>query len=109
MKIAVTSQNFRSITGHAGKTRRFLIYDVNSIDREINVERVDLPKDMSIHENGNSSHPIDAVDILITSSCGNGFLKKMSKRKIQVIITSESDPVKAVMATLKGQELPLPE
>ena len=28
MRIGVTSQNFRTITGHAGKTRRFLIYDV---------------------------------------------------------------------------------
>ncbi|MEW8693532.1 MAG: nitrogen fixation protein, partial [Candidatus Thiodiazotropha endolucinida] len=27
MKIAVTSQNFRTITQHAGKTRRFLIYE----------------------------------------------------------------------------------
>ncbi|MEW8525962.1 MAG: hypothetical protein AB2552_23275 [Candidatus Thiodiazotropha endolucinida] len=27
MKIAVTSQNYRTITQHAGKTRRFLIYE----------------------------------------------------------------------------------
>jgi hypothetical protein len=26
MRIGVTSQNFRTITGHAGKTRRFLVY-----------------------------------------------------------------------------------
>ena len=28
MRIAVTSQNFKTITGHAGKSRRFLIYDL---------------------------------------------------------------------------------
>ena len=27
MKIAVTSQNFRTITPHAGTTRRFLVYE----------------------------------------------------------------------------------
>ncbi len=27
MRIGVTSQNFRTITGHAGKTRRFLIFE----------------------------------------------------------------------------------
>lgn len=109
MKIAVTSQNFRTITGHAGKTRRFLIYDANSIDPEIAVERLNLPKEMSIHSSQDSEHPLDIVDILITQSCGNGFLKKMDKRKIQVFQTSESDPVAAVMATIKGQELPPPE
>ena len=27
MKIGITSQNFRTITGHAGKTRRFLVFE----------------------------------------------------------------------------------
>jgi len=27
MRIGVTSQNFRTITGHAGKTRRFLVFE----------------------------------------------------------------------------------
>jgi predicted Fe-Mo cluster-binding NifX family protein len=27
MKIAVTSQDFRTVTGHAGRARNFLIYD----------------------------------------------------------------------------------
>ena len=29
MKIAVTSQNFSTITQHAGKSRRFLIFECN--------------------------------------------------------------------------------
>ena len=28
MRIAVASQNFRTVTGHAGKSRRFLVFDV---------------------------------------------------------------------------------
>ena len=34
MRIAVTSQNFRTVTGHAGKARRFLVFDVLN-DRSI--------------------------------------------------------------------------
>jgi hypothetical protein len=33
MKIAVTSQNFSTITGHAGRARRFLMYDINAQKR----------------------------------------------------------------------------
>ena len=29
MKIAITSQNKREITGHAGKCRKFWIYEIN--------------------------------------------------------------------------------
>jgi hypothetical protein len=75
MKIAVTSQNFRTITGHAGKTRRFLVYEAEGSEvREI--QRLDLPKEQSFHElPGDAAHPIDGVDVLIprpavtTSSC----------------------------------------
>jgi predicted Fe-Mo cluster-binding NifX family protein len=28
MRIAVSSQNFRSITSHAGKSRRFIVYEL---------------------------------------------------------------------------------
>lgn len=39
MKIAVTSQNFRTVTAHAGKTRRFLVFDIPSGDSPREVER----------------------------------------------------------------------
>ena len=38
MKIAVTSQNFRTITGHAGKTRRFIIYGAQGTDAPVEIE-----------------------------------------------------------------------
>lgn len=50
MKIAVTSQNYRTVTPHAGKTRRFLVYDVSPDRVPTEVERLDLPRDMSLHE-----------------------------------------------------------
>lgn len=49
MKVAVTSQNFRTVTGHAGKTWRFLVYEAEGAKvRE--VRRLDLPREQSFHE-----------------------------------------------------------
>lgn len=106
MNIAVTSQNFRTITGHAGKSRRFLVYTSPGEGEWVETDRLDLPKEMSMHEFKGGSHPIDAFDVLITGSCGDGFIRKMSMRGISVIATSESDPVIAVKAYAAGETLP---
>lgn len=106
MKIGVTSQNFRTITGHAGKTRRFMIYDVLPDGQFSMVEKLDLPKDASMHETAhNAPHPIDVLNVLITGSCGDGFARKLAARGIKVITTSETDPQTAITAFLAGKEL----
>ncbi len=96
MKIAVTSQNFRTITGHAGKARRFLLYAKNAQGEWQEYERLDLPKNMSMHEFSGSKHPIDAVDVLITAGCGSGFVHKMQAKGIRLVSTEETDPYTAV-------------
>ena len=107
MKIGVTSQNFRTITGHAGKTRRFLVYE--SVQTEIReAERMDLPKEMAMHEFRGDSHPLDALDVLITAGCGQGFVRRMAAKGVQVIATSETDPLKAVSGVVAGAVLPPP-
>ena len=106
MKIGVTSQNFRTITGHAGKTRRFLIYSENEQGEWIESERLDLPKEMSIHEFRGLKHPIEAVDVLITAGCGDGFKRKMKARGVEVVTTSESDPLSAATQYASGTTLP---
>ncbi len=102
MKIAVTSQNFRTITGHAGKTRRFIIYEIVNNRPATEIERLDLPKEMSMHAFRGQEHPIDGIDYLITQSCGPGFIAKLKQRGIEVIITEESDPLTAVNTLLNS-------
>lgn len=110
MKIGVTSQNFRSITGHAGKARRFIIFEADTTSGEINeIERLDLPKGMDIHSFAGVMHPIEQLDILLTGGCGDGFLRRMAAYGVQVITTSETDPIKAATAVLKGESLPVAE
>ena len=106
MKVAVTSQNFRTITGHAGKTRRFLVYEAEGGEvRE--VRRLDLPREQSFHEiAGDAAHPIDGVDVLITASCGDHFVTRLARRGIRVLATKETDPENAVRLVSTGRPLP---
>lgn len=106
MKIGITSQNFRTITGHAGKTRRFLIYTPDDQGAPVETDRLNLPKEMSMHEFRGVSHPLDALDVLITGGAGEGFVRRLAARGVRVITTSETDPLRAVSSVLSGDSLP---
>lgn len=109
MRVAVTSQNFRTVTPHAGRTRRFLVYDIDADAAgaaPAEVARLDLPKDMSMHEfKGDGPHPLDDVDVLIVGSCGGGFPQKMKRRGIVVAVTDRSEPLDAVGAYVAGRQV----
>lgn len=103
MRIAVTSQNFREITGHAGRARRFLIFDVDAAASVSEVERLDLHKELAMHGfDDHQPHPLDETDVLITAGAGDGFIHRMARRGIRVVTTSEGDPETVVHAYLAG-------
>ncbi len=107
MRIAITSQNFRTITGHAGKTRRFLVYEAEPGITPREVERLDLPREMSMHEfHGDGPHPLDTAAAVITLSAGAGFIRRMAARGITATTTSETDPVEAARAFAEGRLAP---
>lgn len=110
MRIGVTSQNFRTITGHAGKTRRFLIYEVQADGRVVEADRLDLSKAMSLHEFRGTEHPLFALDAVVTAGCGEGFVRRLGAHGVNVVTTAESDPAKAATAIARGEALapPLP-
>lgn len=97
MKIAVTSQNFRTITPHAGGTRRFLVYEATEGGEPVEVDRLDLPKELSMHEfHADGPHPLDAVDVIIAGSFGEGFATRIAARGIVAVATDLTDPIEAV-------------
>lgn len=107
MRIAITSQNFRTITGHAGKARRFMVFETAGDGGLFQAGSIDLPRTMSIHEHpSNLPHPIDGIDVLVTSGCGDGFRRKMAARGIEVVTTAEADPLAAAAAVAEGRALP---
>lgn len=107
MKIAVTSQNYKTVTNHAGKARRYIIFETNENGSPQEVERLDLPKEMSFSMLKEGSHPIDGVDVVLSGSFGDGFARRMSKRGIIASLAQTQDPVEAIKEYLThGQKLP---
>ena len=108
MRIAVTSQNFRSITGHAGKSRRFIVYEVAPGGEPSEVDRLDLPKEMSLHEYHGDDHPLYqlGLDAVVTGSAGAGFVQRMGRHGIKVLATSETDIASALARVSAGEPLP---
>ena len=97
MKIAVTSQNFRTVTPHAGRTRRFLVYDAPTAGEPVEAGRLAVPKELTMHAfHGEGPHPLDAVDVVIAGSFGEGFAARMQARGIVVVATELTDPSEAV-------------
>ncbi len=97
MRIAVTSQNLRTVTGHAGRARRFLIFDVQPDTEPVEVARLELPKELCMHEFHDSGrHPLDDMDVIISATFGEGFAQRMGRRGIRVAATDQDDPPAAV-------------
>jgi len=107
MRIAVTSQNFKTITGHAGKARRFLVYETDGTQTPVELDRLDLPKELSVHEYHGEDHPLFQLGLhaLVTQGAGQGFVQRMARYGIVVHATSEADPMRAVARLAAG--LPL--
>lgn len=102
MRIAVTSQNRKTITGHAGKCRKFWVYEVEGNDIR-GRDLLELPIEQSFHESDHdAAHPLDDVDVLITGGMGFGLQQRLKQKGILAVATSETDPDRAVAAWLAG-------
>lgn len=110
MRIAVTSQNFRTITGHAGKTRRFLILETDGQSEPVEIERLDLPAGLSLHDHHGDDHPLFTLglDAILTQSAGQGFRARMTRHGVAVHATSATDPMRAAADLAAGRVLPAP-
>jgi predicted Fe-Mo cluster-binding NifX family protein len=103
MQIAVSSQNRKTITEHAGKCREFWIYKIDK--GEISDKRLlELPMEQTLH----ASHhqlpgPLAAINVLISGSIGAGLHHRLMQAGIQPIITVEESPDMAVAAYLEGR------
>lgn len=98
MKIAVASSDFQSVSGHAGRAKRWLTFETDDAGTISSPGRIELPGEQVFHyveENG-GPHPLDGIDVVITLSAGEGFIRHMEKRGATVALTAEKDAAKAV-------------
>lgn len=101
MKIAVSSQNNITITPHAGRCRRFWIYEVDDSgirDGDI----VEIPVVDTLHACIQMPHALQGIGVLISGSMGRGLVDRLAHHGIRGVITREIDPERAVLAYLDG-------
>lgn len=103
-KIAITSQNKRTVTEHAGKCRNFFVYEV---DEEGNIKKdmLLLEKEQMLHESLHSEgteNPIFNMNMLLTGSIGQGAVQKLAAKGIRAYIIKETDPDTAIEKLIQG-------
>jgi len=112
MKIAIATQEFTTVSGHAGQTRDWLLYDLSTHRANQLLpapSRISLDKEQVLHVFADQTpHPLDGVDIVVAASAGEGFIRHMKKRGAEVLITGEDDPAMAITRILAGEALPDP-
>lgn len=106
MKIAVTSQNRRTVTEHAGRCRKFWVYDIEQ--QQVTAKTLlEIALEQTFHEAPpHEPHPLDQVQVLISASIGPGLYQRLTAKGIEALATLETDPDQAVAAYLQGS-LPL--
>ena len=102
MKIAVASQNRREITDHTGRCRKFWIYEIEN-GTIAKKELLEFPKEQSFHDSiPYEPSPLDDMQVLIAGGMGTGLIRRLENMDIEPLITTETNPDKAVEGYLKG-------
>lgn len=107
MKIVITSQNKRTVSGHAGRATRFVLFTLEN-GSVISKDLIEVDKENTLHEffhnprvPGNT-HPVLEADVIITGSMGPGFVHHMDEFGIESVMTDERDLDDVVQKYLNG-------
>lgn len=102
MKIAVTSQNRKTVTKHAGVCRNFWVYNI--VNQQIaDQQLLELNKDQSFHNcTATVPQPLESIDVLLTGGMGEGLTQRLARKEIKAVVTEETDPTTAVNHYLKS-------
>jgi len=98
--IAVTCQNARTVTPHAGRCRRFFLFGDGGGPMVGTVEL--LPEEVLHAGPLGPEHPLAPIKVLISAGMGQDLYQRLSARGIQVYLTQESSPEMAVRLYLAG-------
>lgn len=107
MKIAIATKGHATVSGHAGQTPTWLVYDCTPGQPLSAAQALTLQKNQLFHHfNDEGPHPLDGVEIVVAASAGDGFVRHMQRRGAQVLLTGETDPAAALKKILAGEALP---
>ncbi|MBU1425482.1 MAG: hypothetical protein KKH12_11595 [Gammaproteobacteria bacterium] len=108
MKIAIATNDDRNkVSGHAGQTRDWLVFDCEPGKPVPEPQRIQLSKEQLPHYfKDDGPHPLHGVEIVVAASAGDGYVRHMEKWGAKVLLTGETDPFVALDKILKGEALP---
>lgn len=107
MEIAIATDDFENVAGHAGQSARWLLFDCQPGCEVGAAQRIALPKAQLFHHwEDTGPHPLDGVEVIVAKSAGDGFLRRMQKRGVAVLLTSEALADGALRKILAGEALP---
>jgi hypothetical protein len=102
--VAVTVDG--AVSPHAGRAMVWQVFVLASNPLPQLVWTVCLTDAGSLHEwhvrEDNTRHPLHAVDVAIVGSAGEGVTRRLQEKGIELVTTTESDPLKAVLGYLQG-------
>ncbi len=100
LRIAVSSQNRKTVTDHAGRCRKFWVYEVRQNKVHDKTLR-ELTLEQTLHSSPlGDDHPLDDVHVMITAGMSPFLYQRLQRGGIKGFVTDESDPDKAVQMLL---------
>lgn len=102
MKLAVTSADTRTVTGHAGRCQRFWVYEVDG--REVRGRALlEVPLEETFHAHHHAPPAgLAGIAALISGGMGQGLAARLKALGVEAVVTSETDPDRAVSGFLDG-------
>lgn len=108
MKVAITSDNGKTICAHNGETPGFILYQINP-DFSIKCTKIKLKKNQLLLNIDSSlellsDHPLHGIDAIVSTNLQGNLKQILQQQNINVVLTKETDPLNALNAFLMSQQ-----
>jgi predicted Fe-Mo cluster-binding NifX family protein len=102
LRIAVSSQNRKTVSDQAGRCRKFWVYEIrgNKVD---NKSLRELTLEQTLHSSRlGGGHPLDDVHVMITAGMSPFLYQRLQQGGIKPFVTDEALPDRAVQMLLES-------
>lgn len=89
MKIAIASQNRRTVSSHAGKCTHFWVLDTADGSWH---SLLLSPAQLLCQAADLADHPLRQVDVLLAASAGQPLARRLEPQGVTLSLTAETDP-----------------
>lgn len=107
-KVALTFENQKTVSGHAGHCQHYLIYEIDD-NGSFQKQELNLSEEQTLHytfhddPSPNPHNPLFDVDMLLVESIGNGAIKRLAQHHVAAHIIREEDPDIAIQKLVEGK------